>query len=63
MTITYHSIEYLTLTVEHDGTVYTYERVPEWYVAKVRSYLRRGYEGKAWQLLRRFRVERKGVRI
>ena len=64
MRIDYYSREYLSLWVEGDNdVVYEYEWVPASYVREIRALIKAGAEGKAWQVLRRFRVRKKGVRI
>ena len=60
MRIEYYSEEYLDLTVSDRGKFWKYERVPAAYVDEVRKLLTKGAEGKAWQILRKFQVERKG---
>lgn len=59
MKIRYHSPDYLTLFVESETHSYEYERVPEFYVRKLRAMIKAGHEGKAWELLRKFRVVRR----
>ena len=59
MRIRYHSIDYLSLFVESDSYMYEYAGVPEWYARKVRGFIKKGFEGKAWQLLRKFTLSRR----
>ena len=59
MRVRYHSTDYLSLFVESDSYLYEYARVPEWYAGKVRGFIRKGFEGKAWQLLRKFTLSRR----
>lgn len=59
MRIRYHSIDYLTLFVESDRFMYEYARVPELYARRVRGFIRKGFEGKAWQELRKFTLARR----
>ena len=59
MKVRYHSIEYMSLFVESDSYLYEYQRVPEWYARKVRGFIKKGFDGKAWQLLRKFTLSRR----
>ena len=61
MRIRYHSTTYLQLFVESERFMYEYARVPERYVWKVRGFIAKGFEGKAWQMLRQFTLARRSL--